>query len=41
MTQQQKKSVEFYVPYLWDGVLCMCDLVMEINKENKDFPFSK
>ena len=41
MTQQPHKSVEFYVPYLWDGVLCMCGLFMQINKEKQRFSFFK
>ena len=41
MSQRQNKSVEFYAPYLWDRVLCMCNLFMEINKEKKHFLFSK
>ena len=41
MTHQPKKSLEFSVPHLWDGVLCMCDLVMKIHKKNKNFPFLK
>ena len=37
MTQKQNKSAEFYVPYLWDAGLCMCDLFMEIHKEKERF----
>ena len=41
MIHQQKGSVEFYVPYLWDGVLCMCDLFMKISKEKQSFSIFK
>ena len=41
MTQQPNKSVKFYAPYLWDGVLCMCDLFMEISKEKQRFSVFK
>ena len=41
MPHQQKGSVEFYVRYLWDGVLCMCDLFMKINKEKQRFSILK
>ena len=37
MTHQQKRSVEFHVPYLWDGVLCMCDLFMKIKQKKQRF----
>ena len=39
MTHQQKRAFKFYVPYFWNGVLCMCDLCILINKNNKIFHF--
>ena len=36
MTHQQKRLVD-----LWDGVLCMCDLFMKINKEKQRFSIFK
>ena len=33
MTHPQKRLVEFSVAYLWDGVLCMFDLFMKVNRK--------
>ena len=39
MIHQQKSSVQFYVSYLQDGLLCMCDLSIKINIKKRCFIF--